>query len=253
MYLGISKGGKVEYNLEDDKGNKIDKTIKTISMIDAQKQPMVSYIYTLENRPTPIVEETVGDEYRPYWYKFVSEDDIFYFKYQQCVDQSNIPEYPKFDEFSKGLIESLNKSIEKVDKLVVDVRHNTGGRDDFMRALSSELRKTIGRRDIETYIITDRGTFSSGVAAIFDLKKDLNATVVGSETGGNLITYGNYTEIEAPNGNGNVRYSKNYYSEDMYEDFYQEGPIIPDVEVEQSFESYTKGIDDCYEYIKNIE
>lgn len=251
MYLGISKGGKVEYNLEDDKGKKLDKTINTLSMIDAKQQPIVRYVDTLENRAIPIAQDTIRKEYRPYWYKFVSEDNIFYLKYQQCYDQRDVPNYPKFDEFSKELIESLNKNIDNVDKLVVDVRYNKGGLNLLMKNLSSELRKTIGRSDIKTYVITDRGTFSSGVQAAADLNKDLNATIIGGETGGNLATYGNIDTIEAPNGKGYIVYSKNYYEASMYTDLNQEGPIIPDVKIKESFESYTKGIDDCYEYIKN--
>lgn len=250
VYLGISDGGKVIYNLEDDNGKKSNKTIDTIKMSDLNQKSWVAYKDTIENRPIPISEETLGNKYRPYWYKFVSEDNTLYFKYQDCRDKGHNNEFPKFEEFSAELIKNLKDNIDSVDKLVIDVRDNPGGSSLFMTELSKELKEVMGDKDIKTYAIANRGTFSSGIFALGDLKKNLNATIVGTETGGNTVQYGNIAFLEAPNSKSKIAYSSAKYDFKEYAGLNGEGGVIPDVYIKESFESFKNGIDDCYEYIR---
>lgn len=251
-YLGITNKDSALFVFEDDNGEKVEKKIKTIDGYNYNEKSMISYIDTVENRLTSVYEDRFGKDYLPYWYKFISEDNIFYFRYIECWDYEENSSYPKFEEFQRELIQSVNDNIDSIDKFVLDVRYNSGGRDDFMKKLSSELKKNIGTKDIDSYVITNRGTFSSGVSAVADFKKDLNATIVGTRTGGNLSTLGNINFIESPNNKCKIQYSQNFVDSSLeYKGINGDEGIIPDIEIKESFDSFSKGIDDCYEYIKN--
>lgn len=250
VYLGISDGDKVKYNLEDDNGKKLERTVNTIKRSDMNQTQFVAYKDTIDNRHIPLEEEVLGNEFRPYWYKVINEDNIFYFKYNICKDKQHIDSFPKFEEFSADLIKSFESNIDNIDKLVIDVRNNPGGLSSFMTDLSKELKEVIGEKDIKVYVITNRGTFSSAIFALADLKNNLDATIVGTETGGNVVFYGNLHYIESPSGKSEIAYSSNKYDFKEYAGLNGEGGVIPDIYIKESFKSFKSGIDDCYEYIK---
>lgn len=251
MYLGISDGNSVLYNLEDDNGNKVSKKISAISAREFKNMNVVYYRDTVKDRKQLVYEQKPENAHRAYWYKFISEDNIFYIQYNECKDYSNDPTYPKFDEFSKELIESLNKNIDNIDKIVVDVRNNTGGDSMFMSELSVKIKENIQNTDIKTYALCSKMTFSSGVHALAELKYNVDATIVGEETGGNLVCYGDLGTIEAPSGKGTIYHSTKKFDLKEYSGLKGEGGVEPDVKIDQTFESYKKGVDEYYEYIKN--
>lgn len=252
-HLGISNKDKIVYNLEDDNKLKINKTIDAIKYSEIMNLKGLDLKDIYSNRKKPVKEDIPINSSNAYWYKFIKEDKIFYIQYNACLDYGNDSSLPKFDEFSNELIENLQGNIDNIDKVVVDVRNNTGGNSSFMTNLSLKIKDAIGTNKISTYTIANRGTFSSGVFAIADLKKNLNATIVGSETGGNVIQYGNLGYIESPNNKGVISYSMEKYDFKEYANLQGDGGVIPDIEIKESFESYKNGIDDCYEYIKNIQ
>ncbi|MBV7272060.1 hypothetical protein I6U48_03900 [Clostridium sp. PL3] len=207
-------------------------------------------------KPIRAQNDTKDPNSQLYWYKYVPEDKILYFQYNQCIDREVAKEYgekdynslPDFNEFSKGLIDEINN--KDVDKFVIDLRYNPGGNSKLMTDFVSKLnniQKLKGKGKI--FVLTGRQTFSSGVWACLDLKKQTKAIFYGEPTGGNVNGYGDIKMLTLPNSHWQISYSTKLFN---LSDDYKEG-FIPDVFVDQSFDNYMKGIDDIYEAVKNYK
>lgn len=151
--------------------------------------------------------------------------------------------YPDFDKFSEGLLKAIDNN--NIDKFIVDLRNNTGGDSSLMTSLVKKLSSIDILKD-KIYVMIGRQTFSSGVFAAVDFMNQTNAVFYGEPTGGNVNGYGNIKSLILPNSKLEIAYSSKYFN---LSDKYKEG-FIPDVEVDQSYDDYIKGIDDVYESIK---
>ncbi len=248
-YLEISEGESVTLNLEDD-DKKINKKISTVTVKEYDSLETISYKDTIPNRKNIVYESKPEGMDDAYWYKFIEEDNIFYFQYNECTSSSQDPNYPNFYQFSSELIESINKNIDNIDKFVVDLRNNMGGNNSLMAELCVRISKEVDMSKLKVYTIAGRETFSSGTDALANTKEFFNSTFVGSETGGNVACFAELGYIDGPNELGTILCSTKEYDLGVNGLLKGEGGAIPDVDIKDSFESYKKGIDDCYEYIK---
>jgi hypothetical protein len=191
-----------------------------------------------------------------YWYKYIEEENTLYFQYNACIDRTvakrygyeDYESYPKFDEFSKELITAITNN--KIDKFIIDLRNNTGGDSSLMTDLAEKLSniETLKKSD-NIFVLIGRETFSSGVFACIDLKNCLSPIFIGEPTGGNVNGYGDIKFLTLPNSKLKVSYSTKLFTlSNMYD-----SNFMPDVNVEQSFDTYIKGIDDVYEEVKNYK
>lgn len=252
--FNISTEENLNITLQDDENNtqKID-----ISPINANNfKPSNSVQLSDDFITKPIKMQFNGKnlEENLYWFKYIPQDKILYFQYNQCIDRDiakqygrkDYESYPVFDEFSNKLLKSIEDN--DVDKLIVDLRNNTGGNSNLMTNLVSKLKKIEklkGKSKI--FVLVGRTTYSSGVMAAMDFKKNTNAIFYGEPTGGNVNGYGDIKNIVLPNSKLQVNYSTKYFHlSDEYK-----GEFIPDKIVIEQFSEYRKGIDTAYEMIKN--
>ncbi len=112
-------------------------------------------------------------------YSFELKGDILFVKYLRCREM---------DDYSFAqLMDDIKKSCKKLPKAcLVDVRNNTGGNSEIINPLKDWLKE----RKIKTYVLMNEKTFSSGTFAVGFLKKDLNATILGTDAGQPTICYG---------------------------------------------------------------
>ena len=124
--------------------------------------------------------------------------------------------------------------------MVVDVRHNTGGNsalfsDNFM----PKLRDYSGTRDLVTYTIIGRRTFSSGLWAAIDMKNEFNTLLVGEPSGNKPNHYGEVRNFMLPNSKFRVTYSIKYWKKvDGDPD-----ALYPDLRYEITWKDMMKGRD----------
>lgn len=251
-FLGIVKDKNAEFTFCDDKGvvKKLNLSPKTYKKED------------LINSKDLITEESVikGNNSNAidnlYWYKYIPKDKIMYFQYNECIDRDvaknyGIKDYEKYPEFSKFGDELIKEINEKnIDKLIIDLRYNSGGNSMLMSDFAvklSKIEKLKGKGKV--FAIISRETFSSGVMACMDLKNENNAIFFGEPTGGNVNGYGDIKMITMPNSKIEVSYSTKYF--ELSSDYKNE--FTPDVTIEQSYDNFMKGIDDAYEAIKNYK
>lgn len=252
-YFGFAKDDKVVLTLESDSG-KIEK-VKVEALPFRTLERMTWYTHA--KRPTNIPLLPKG-EYKPYWYKYMEKEKIFYFKYTECIDKNNAKnvgrdpaDYPDFNEFVKSLVEEFKK--HETDKFVLDMRGNTGGYSDLLNySFKQYIQYTPQWADIKEkkgrlFVLIDRGTFSAGVVNAIDFRQLGDAIIVGEPTGGMKDFFGGPEGFTLKNSGLQV------YCATVKASFYYNDrtSLEPDVVIEQSYRNYEKGIDEVMEYIKN--
>jgi len=229
--------------------------IKHLQMIDcANKENPNQIEYTLKNGQvfTKVLKERVFNR-SPFYSFELMENGILKITYLKC---RNMEGYP-FIQF----LEDVKKECQRLPSAcLVDVRKNDGGSDAVVRPLFYWLKEN----KIKTYSLMNDGVFSGGTFALLDMKKELNATLIGTEAGQAAHAYGNckWLKVEDKNFSYCTRYFNRTtidtkqnikpYPIDNIIDYL--GPIKPDIYLEEKIEDVAVGIDgqlrDCLEIIK---
>ncbi|WP_027624327.1 S41 family peptidase [Clostridium lundense] len=200
----------------------------------------------------PISKQKPQDQSLYYWYKYIPEDKILYFQYNTCMDKEGAKKagYKNYDDFDfSGFSNKFMNAVYDNDfnKLIVDLRNNTGGNSSLLSNLLGYLPKDkIVNKNV--YILISRNTFSAGVLAILTLKSCFpQSVIIGEETGGNLNTYGDIKSFTLLNCKANLICStKEFRFLDNLK-----GGLIPQITIEQSFKDYENGVDPIYDFVRN--
>jgi hypothetical protein len=178
-----------------------------------------------------------SDKY--YWYEYLKESKTIYFKYNNCREMKEKP----FKIFSKELMELVNN--DDVEKLVIDMRDNGGGRSRILKGFINELSQSKLNKEGKIFVIVGRKTFSSAILNTISLKKKTKAIFVGEPTSGKPNHYGDTKAFRLPNSKINVKYSTKYfnnYDEDIE-------TFIPDKIIELTIDDYINNNDPIMKYI----
>jgi len=248
--LSVTSEDKVEFSFEDDSNN-----ISKIELYPSNptSDNTLKIMDEMPIKPLRLQFNPDNTTERLYWYKYIPEDKILYFQYNECIDRkvakeygySDYESYPDFDDFSNGLLKEITDN--NIDKFVVDLRNNTGGNSTLMTTLISKLNQIDKLKDKgKIFVLVGRQTFSSGVMAAIDFLYETKAIFYGESTGGNVNGYGDILNLVLPYSKLQISYSTKYF---QLSDKYKEG-FIPDTIIDQSFDHYKKGIDDVYDAIK---
>lgn len=244
-FFGFVPEGQIKLSLKNATGQDISCKMEAGPIV---KRNLISYgpedySFCFRNRKLLFT-----DFYNP-------DDQIYYLQYNQCYSREVAMEYgnkehaavlPSFKEFEKKVFEELNN--KSVSKIIFDLRYNGGGSSqqgtEFVEKLSVFLNE---HPQIRTYVVLGRYTFSSAILNAMDFKRMTNAIFVGEETAGKPNHFGEVRSFQLPNSGLQVNYSTNYFKtseEDVKS-------LVPDVELEESFADFAKGIDPVYEWVKN--
>ena len=113
--------------------------------------------------------------------------------------------------------------------------------------LIRKIAKTKLRGNGSTYLMVGRKTFSSAIINSVDLIKEMNAVVVGEETGGRPNHFGEVDRFVLPESRLVVSYSTKYFKL-LDEDI---PSIIPDIPAPLTYSQYMSGTDPALEVILN--
>lgn len=223
-HVGLGSGSEsLSFNLED--GSQL------ILQVPAMEEQMVFV-------PESFAPLWQRNQQKIYWYELV-DSSLLYIQYDKCKEDGNYP----FDQFVKDVGDTFSHS--EIQSVVVDIRMNTGGSSNVIIPLIKELQS---HPDIPVFGLISRRTFSSGRFAARDLKRDLNATLVGEPTGGSPNSYGESRSFTLPNSGVQVTYCMKYFTlMDTGEDF-----IPPDVRIYYNSTDYFSGRDPLLEYVTNL-
>lgn len=173
----------------------------TFVVVDAQGRERVLEIRALaDGEHPPLVvsysggggapfAERMRREGRPYDFARLEEDPTVYVQYNACRDAE------AFGAFCDEVFASVD--VQPPDRLIVDVRWNSGGDSRVNRVLDRKLRERPWLRGRLVALI-GRGTFSSGMWAAIDLQAEHGAILVGEPTGGRPHAPGDVRTIVLP-------------------------------------------------------
>lgn len=193
-------------------------------------------------------DDVLRGTYQEYYdYEYLPEHKAVYFEYNSCREMPQRKMEP--------LVQEMFDVIEQegAEKIIVDLRRNTGGNSSVLAPFTEGLASYIGEgKETKVYILISRRIFSSGIFAIFDIKQaDQSAVAVGEPTGGALDCYGDIKTLTLPNLKMNISYSTKYFEfSKRYNIKNPEGNTFsPDVFIESSIEDYKEGRDAVLEYV----
>lgn len=244
-FLEIIDTNEAEYMFENDNKEKIRLKVRALKNDDIN--------YVSLNKKEPKINEKPEGESDFYWFNHFKEDNILYLKFNKCfsstskgITKEQKETYPDYYSFQSKLTDKIN-SID-FNKFIIDLRENKGGSRAIVYDMSAMLKNRTNLRGDDIVIITGKKTGSAAVELAWKIQSDLDAIVIGEETGGNVNLFGtDGYSITLPNSKLMIRYPSsiivNYYG--------YSGGVKPNIVIKQTYENYIKGIDDCYEYIKS--
>ena len=145
---------------------------------------------------------------QPYWFEYVAPQKTLYVCYRMVMDRMGHrgPQSGTNNAFWRSVFAAAD-SLEP-EKLVIDLRENTGGNNFLNRQV---VRGLVRRSELDNpsrlYVVIGRRTFSAAMNLAQDLEKWTNATFVGEPTGNATFFYGDHTQFELPNSHITVNVS----------------------------------------------
>jgi hypothetical protein len=178
-----------------------------------------------------------------YWYEYLANSHLLYIQYNRCRDN------PKrsFKRFTQELFRSVDglKKSKNVERVIVDLRFNTGGDSSVIDPLIEGLQKRPQLSDKgRLYVLIGRGTFSSGMMAAVRFRQDLAAILVGEGSGSPPNEYGEVESFILPNSNIQIEYTTKFFR--LIEDSDPQ-MLEPDISVQLSIADLLSGHDPVFE------
>lgn len=220
------------FTFENLDGKAFDIKINSISDFNR-----IEFIVEADGEPNHFLNNK--EEY--YWYEYLPEHKTVYFQYNQCFEI----EEKSFSDFNEELFDFIDNN--SVDKLIIDLRNNTGGNSSVFEPFLEEINKYPNLNNKENlFVLVGRETFSSGVFNAAQLFSSTNATFIGETMGGELNLYGDTLSLKMENSG--IYF---YYSTKKFQWVYNRTTLIPIKTVDYTIDDYINGIDPAMERVIN--
>ena len=238
-FLGaIPSSSEATLMLEDETGNEIESKLSSISLTDYNTGPWDS-LYTIE-KLEPLMYNKNRD--KNYWYEYVDESKTMYFYLGRVNSQ-------KGQSSLKKVISNMFDEIDelKVEKLVVDIRKNSGGNYNKSRPLVDGIKKRDWlNKEGKVFVLNGRTTFSAAMVTSIFLKRETETILVGEPSRGHPNKCDNNEYMTMPNSGLSIEYTTrvDYHWEELGDTKWV--PI--DVKIPPRFEDYKIGKDAALQY-----
>ena len=178
-----------------------------------------------------------------YWYEYLADAHLLYIQYNRC---RNNPK-KSFKRFVQALFRFVDgrKISRKVDRVIVDLRFNTGGDSSVIDPLIEGFHKRSQLSDKgRLYVLIGRGTFSSGMMAAVRFRQDLDAILIGEGSGSPPNEYGEVKSFTLPNSRIQIEYTTKFFR--LVKDSDPQ-TLEPDLSVQLSMADLLSGRDQVFE------
>ena len=226
--LGIAPArNNVEYTVLKLNGDTVNVCARAI----IRKRPKA---YTLPVKKTSLYHT----QHPYYWYKYHDTGNYIYFNYAKCLPDPDLP----FRKLEDRLIHDIEHNYP--DKIIIDLRENTGGYSWVLAHFIKFLNKSDLNRKEKIYVLVGRRTFSAAILDAVDLKNFTRAIIVGEETAGSVSHYGSVKDYFLRHTKLKIMYSTQYVvTTEEYE-----GSLKPDVNIPVRLSDYLNGTDAALQY-----
>ena len=187
--------------------------------------------------------------------QYFEGDKIYYIQYNRCWSREVEEDYgsgatalfmPSFKEFEKRVFQVLRK--KEVDKLIFDLRFNSGGHPDQGSLFAEDLHKAKLKGKGQFYLWVGRKTQAEALVNALDFMRGKDVVVVGEESGGRPNHFGAVRRFVLPESGLIVSHSTRYFQ--LLED--DPASLVPEVEASISFQEYLEGVDPALEAVRNL-
>jgi hypothetical protein len=198
--------------------------------------------YRAEGGAQPLYQRLDGN----YAFEHVPDDKLLYIRLRSVIEADDAP-FPAFVRRAFAVADT-----QAVEKLVVDLRGNSGGNNYLVQPLLHALiRHEATNQAGRLFVITDRGTFSAAVNLAARIERHTHAMFVGEPPSARPNLYGDPESFTLPASGIRVAVSGLYWQESDPRD---DRPWIrPDLPVRLSFDQYATGRDPALEAIRAFD
>jgi tetratricopeptide (TPR) repeat protein len=191
----------------------------------------------------PNMPQTMRQQYRNYWYEYDADAQLLYFQFNQVRDM----EGESLAEFADKLFAFIDEN--PVDKLLIDVRYNTGGNTYLHIPIVNRLagHQRINRRG-HFFVLIGRRTYSAAMNFVTLLDRHTNAIFVGEPTGSSPNFVGETIIVCLPYSKVDISISDLFWQSSWPTD--ERTWIAPDYYVPPRFADVAAGCDAALEAVR---
>jgi hypothetical protein len=164
-------------------------------------EPPTTRVWIFDGAPVPLARKHPA---RIYWHEYLPNAKAIYIQYAKCSED---PTHP-FAEFTREVLADIDS--HDVDRVVLDIRTNSGGNSSVIAPLTAGL-KARPRLRSRIFVLIGPATFSSGQLAAWEFRRQFGATLVGEASGEALNSYGEVKVFTLPHSQIHVQYSTKYF------------------------------------------
>lgn len=182
---GIAPGTQeVVMTLRDSSGGETETAIAPVGAIRYfywYFAPLAIWKHQPDQSSLPLYRQRTWDNY---WMRYLDAQRTLYVAFNQVRDKSDEP----FDAFGARVLGFI--STHAVDRLVIDLRNNSGGDNTIPRQFVRDLARQPINQPGRLYTIIGRHTFSAAVNFTSDMENRTHTVFVGEATGAGPNHYG---------------------------------------------------------------
>ncbi len=159
------------------------------------------------------------------------------------------PSYPPFAPFADSLISVMQ--TKPLKKLVIDLSQNRGGSISLANSLFQKMKSLLkDKPKAKVIVIIGRKTGSAAIIHAIELKRNLNAIVIGEHAGSKVNFFGGVDSRYLLGTCLKIYFSRGFVRNVL--DAKQGNEVFaPDIILEDRFVDDVSGLDPVYEWIKN--
>ncbi|HEY6305658.1 MAG TPA: hypothetical protein VI488_04255 [Candidatus Angelobacter sp.] len=175
-----------------------------------------------------------------FWFTTLTEQHAVYFQFNLVRNG----EEESLADFTKRLATALDQP--DVQRLVVDLRNNTGGDNTLLHPLLVALIRSKVNRRGGLFIITGPTTFSAAQNFVNRMESYTEAIFVGEPTGENVNFYGDPAGITLPHSHLEAAVSQLWWQDKDPRD--RRTATFPEIAIVPTFQDYVSGNDPVLQY-----
>lgn len=178
-------------------------------------------------------------EDKTFWFTVLPGQHAVYFQFNLVLPLGG----ENLDDFTKRLATALQ--APEIDRLVIDMRNNTGGDNTLIRNLLVALIRSKQNHRGGMYVLTGPTTFSAAQNFVNRLGNDADIILVGAPTAENVNFYGDPVGIALPRSHLEAAVSTLWWQDEDPRD--TRTATFPELAAADTFADYVEGKDPVLE------
>ncbi|MFH1196483.1 MAG: hypothetical protein V1720_12335 [bacterium] len=201
----VKSTDEIEILLQNEKGGEIKTIIKPVSFMSMVPflagtwyPHSINGLSVMNDKAVNALPLWLKNQDKYFWYEYMPEEKIMFLQINSLnFPHGNSNEEGEFGSLCNEFFRAFDQS--KAEKLVIDIRRNTGGNHVEMPLVKGILARPQIDKPDKLFLITGRVTFSAAVHLTTVLKKNTNITIIGEPGGGRPNHYGANRSFKLPN------------------------------------------------------